>query len=512
MSTTRILPINTALLAALAASPLAGQVPIKVRADLLGRRLTPVEAGPAVTNLRAGPTATSIRLSWTCPAGASGYEVFATPTGGAPVKLTQTPIGPQCIQDLSLNIKPDPRFPAPTQPTYITSFTHTGLAPVVEFGYVVRALYPTGFTDSQILTARTSLWPAPAGFGASLSGRSATLRWNPASGPSGYLVFRRLEGQSAFQQIATLPPSGASYSDNTILPPGQHGYYVQGVTGEPSATATLALPAWPAPTLTAALSGRTANLTWNPIPGAPGYLVFRQSSGQSAFQQVTAAPVAMASFQEALPVGTHQYYVRAVGGDPSAAVSVVPGRPQNATASVYRGKPTVDFHWGGTDDASSITLMRASSAGGPFGLTPSITNAQKNGVRDEAAQVGATQYYKILAAYQSLVLESDVLTATIAPPPKGITNLLGTSPGPGTIKLTWTCDPEATGYSLLRGKGTEAMDWIRPAGSQIPLVITACEWTEANLWNGATYRYTIVGRYADRNTSTDAQVSVTIAP
>ena len=252
MTTKRNLPAPcktlqiAAVLAALAAGPVAAQQPVPLKGVPRGELKVSAEAGPRPTGFGAGATSTSIRLVWICPQGALGYEVYATPQGGAPIKLTQTPIGPQCLGNLPL--PQDPRLPALPQPTagsYRSGYTHLGLAPAAEFVYVVRALYPSGFADSEPLTART-LWPAPTGFVASLVGRSASLQWAPVKrGPSGYFVFRKMEGQSGFQPMTAAPIAATSYNDNTDLPPGQHAYYVQGVNGEPSAAASVLLGARP---------------------------------------------------------------------------------------------------------------------------------------------------------------------------------------------------------------------------------------------------------------------------
>jgi hypothetical protein len=240
-----------AVLAALTASPVAAQRPVPVRLDGVSRQrlVFLTDPGARPTGLRAGSTPTSIKLIWNCPQGATGYDVYATPRGGVSIKLTPTPLTLQCYQNLSLSIPNDPRLPAvpgaAAQTSYMTSFTHVGLTPTAEFAYVVRALHPNGVADSDPFTVR-ALWPAPSGFMASLQDRSASLRWNPVTGPAGYLVFRRMEGQSGFQPMTAAPLAATSFNDNTSLPPGQHAYYVQAVNGEPSATATVLLGAWPA--------------------------------------------------------------------------------------------------------------------------------------------------------------------------------------------------------------------------------------------------------------------------
>jgi hypothetical protein len=56
-------------------------------------------------------------------------------------------------------------------------------------------------------------WPAPAGFAANIAGRSATLAWQPIPWATGYLVFRQLDGERAFQQITATP---LSVDDETL--------------------------------------------------------------------------------------------------------------------------------------------------------------------------------------------------------------------------------------------------------------------------------------------------------
>jgi len=513
MATPRILCAPRLFLAAAimavaaTAEPTAAQTPVPLQGEVILKTAVATFAGP--TGVRATSSPLSIRLTWVCPAGATGYEVYGTPRGGGTIRLNQTPIGSQCYQDLALSINPDPRLPAPS-PSYISSFTHQGLAPGMEFGYVVRALYPTGYGDSGLLMVTASLWPAPTGFVASLAGRSAALRWGQVSGVSGYLVFRRTEGQRGFQQIATQPAGATTFNDTMILPPGQHAYYVQGVQGEPTAAATLEPGPWPAPgNFGLTIADRTASLSWGPIPGGPGFLIFKQAPGQASFQQLTPAPIATLAYQEsALTLGTHRYYVQAVGGQASPALSVIAGRPTGVDVAIYPGKGTVDFKWTGTANADVIALMRAPSPAGPYtDVTRKGNVARNEWARDDRATVGATQYYKIVAVYlASGPMESEVLTATIPVGPQGITNLRAVSNSPGTATISWTCDPQATGYGALRGKVGSPNDWI-------PFTMTKpCEFTDTNLWNGATYNYVITGKYADRNTSTSAGVSVTIAP
>jgi hypothetical protein len=509
---------SLALAPAASAGPLVAQRPVPVAPVTTTTQLKLVaNAGPQPTGLRAAPYPTSIRVTWNCSSGATGYDLYATPVGGSPVKLTAAPLSAQCIQDLSAAT--DPRLQS-SNPIYVQGYTHAGLPPATQFGYVVRALYPNGYTDSEVLTAKTSLWPAPSGLAASVLGRSATLRWSANAGPSGYVISRTLAGQGAAQQIAQLPGYAASYPDNTLLPPGQHAYVVQAIAGEPSPSVTVTLPAWPAPTVRFQTAGRWVLFQWPPIPGVSGYLVFRELEGEQGFRSVTPTPIPASMSPEyrdsALVVGTHRFYVAAVQGDASPAMTVVSGRPNPGFRS-RRGSAIVDFGWSGTGDAAAIALVRASNPAGPF--TPIKQDTpRKDWARDEGAQVGGTQYYKVQAIYATQqvpypilrTFESDVLTVTIAPAPQGPTNFAATTPADHTVYLHWTCAPNATGYQLMKQLGTEPADFIREPGGTLPLTIWSCDYTDGAAWAGWTYTYRVLAIFADGAQASEPSVTVTV--
>ena len=502
---------TVALLLGLSAIPGALLAQATIQNPGVTTRSTIGGSGPKPTDLRAEPTPTSTRLRWTCVSGPTGYEVYATPRNGATIKLTATPIGPQCLQDLSLTMKNDPRLPAPTASVYLSSFTHTGLAVGAEFTYVVRALYPNAFGDSDPLTVQTSPWHAPDGVAVNLSGRSANLSWIGVNGATGYQVFRKLEGQAAFQLLTPAPVAATAYQDPASLPPGGHQYYVQAVNGLPATAVLVTVGPWPAPAGFAANgAGRSATLTWQPIPGATGYHVYRQLSGERAFQQITAAPLSAATYQDnGLPPGQqHHYYVKAVDGVPSPQVAVFSGGPVGLTITVYSGKPTVDFHWTGTEGSTPM-LMVGPTPQGPFvppqgGKLP--VEYLGTWARYHYGQVGKTEYYKLFFSYPTGTVESDAMEATIALPPQGITNLVANSPAPGTVKVTWTCDPEATSYGYFRRKEfSTVIEQSRQLGA-------VCEFTETGLWNDATYLYVISAAYPERNTSASGSVLIKVAP
>jgi hypothetical protein len=398
----------------------------------------------------------------------------------------------------------------------------------MQFVYVVRALYPQGVGDAAPLTAQSAPWPAPSALTPTLSGRSVRLSWNAVAGATGYVVFRQLAGESALTQITPSPLVATSFSDATILAPGDHRYSVQAVDGTPATAVTVHVGNWPAPILTQAVMGfhRRITMNWNSIPGAPGYAVYRSSAGQGFQQVATRSPAEAWYVEEDLPVGPHTFYVQVVGaGDPSAQVTVVSGKPR-AGARIYRGQPTIDLGWMGTDLAADVRILRSPAVAGPYqdiSHTPG-SESRPGFFRYRNATVGATEYYKIVAFYPSVpsygLMESDPIPVTIPVGPVGPTNLQAQSPaqttqfvskGQASVWITWTCDPEATSYSVMRGPaGHGGLEWIKDSRG-FPLKIVGCACLDI-FWPGniSEYDYKIVGNYPDEDTGSEKIITVTV--
>jgi len=197
------------------------------------------------------------------------------------------------------------------------------------------------------------------------------------------------------------------------------------------------------------------------------------------------------------------------GGDTTSASASSYPAITSFTPAIYRGKPTVDFRWDGAAGASSMLLLKAPSANGPFDR---VANAQyaDHWARDPGGTVGSTAYYLVVAFYpgpsgpNSGSSKSAPVAVRIPTAPQGITGLTGSSPGSGTVILNWVRDPEAIGYDVWRWNGTNREAMFNLAGSN------TTTFTDSRLAPGLTFRYMVFGRYADSNTSTDASVTVTV--
>ena len=502
--------------------PAAAASQIQTLRDPAIKTFTAFPTGAPPTYLQASPGTVSIYLRWGCPDGASGYDVYVTPAGGAQVKLTPTPIPGQCIQDLQKTLV----VGTTSSPTYSLGFTHSGTTPGASYSYVVVALYPSGAQGtSPVVTAQANLVPGPSGVVATASGHSASVRWQAVSGATGYKVFRKLAGESAFQEIPpTLGSSATSSNDLTVLQPGQHQYYVQTLNGLPSQPATVSIPPWPAPSgfVVSALAFAPpavplaqVTLSWNWLNGPKGYLVFRQRPSESGYLQLTPQPLWANGYLDngMLPGQRASYYVKALDGDPTPPVTVVVGGPSNIVSEVYRGTSNINFSWNGTGTGATVQVLRGGTPSGPF-YAATLSGAGDGWAHTTGNGINVLLYYKVVATYLTGVAESAPIALTIPPPPKGVTYLSAT-PGGSSAQLVWVCDPEALYYTILRGKGKyPTMDWIKDPYSTSPLRVPnpggQCSYTDTGL-ESTIYQYRVLATYADPHTSgPDGSVSVVI--
>ena len=107
---------------------------------------------------------TQVALHWNCVKESTGNQAFVAMNGGASVKITPTPLNPNCVQDLA-QVNPALLAPSSTPvTTYSTGFSQGGLTPAND--YTLRRSQGTicetsGPADSPPVTVRPVVPPPP---------------------------------------------------------------------------------------------------------------------------------------------------------------------------------------------------------------------------------------------------------------------------------------------------------------------------------------------------------------
>ena len=253
-----------------------------------------VPPAPARVTAYAGPH--RVLVCWPVVPGATGYALRrATTPGGRGVLLAAGLAGPVSGDGLSR-----------------ATYTDATAAPGTAYYYAVRSVNPTGRSvfspPSAGVTPRPGRAggapPAPAGLRVTRSGsHQVALRWAASPGADFYRVRRatmQADGAGGAYPLRTIiledAATGPGYTDRSPTDGRVYRYDVEatgvGGTSGPSAAVTARpLPAPPASapaSLTARWTkirgGRAITLSWSPVPGATGYVLYRSTAAAPSFR------------------------------------------------------------------------------------------------------------------------------------------------------------------------------------------------------------------------------------
>lgn len=318
-------------------------------------------------------TTGQLTVSWTAVIGATGYNVYASPSAGVSV--------PAVAPTVKLN----------ATPLTTTSYPHAFAAGSPVF-FKVTALNTVGESAGSIEVNATpvvtpivygSAFPAaPISFTATTASSTAVdLSWSPVSGTMTYVVLRSTSPNIARSQTTILTTTNTPSVRHIANPATTYYYRVYAcettqscgadsveISATTSATVITTAPAT-APTgiIATAYSGSTIGLVWTGVTGATGYNIYRASSQGGASTKVTASPTSLGVYtytDTGLTGSTPYYYtITAVNsiGEGIASASVT------ATTNRYYGPGS---QVGGAIQGTPLTLSGTVSTFAGSALTP----------------------------------------------------------------------------------------------------------------------------------------------
>ncbi len=264
---------------------------------------------------------TSLHVSWSALQDIAGYDVYRAPSGGTFTKIYS-----------STN-------------TIQSYYDDTGLSDGATYTYYVTARKNDGTTRSTAYLALSTpvLPPAPTtinipppaavpgpvtGLSASITSlTSIRLNWTAVSGASAYTVHRRAPDGSSYAIVGKV--TSPSFADSGLTAGTTYTYYVraenaQGESGQSSAEVSVSPGATlTAPTLTGKLTSMySGELSWNAIPGAAAYRLYRRVGNDGA-QAVLVKETEQTTHSEylAIPDRSYKYFVAAISADKNVGPS-----------------------------------------------------------------------------------------------------------------------------------------------------------------------------------------------
>lgn len=301
----------------------------------------------APENVGVEPGNSRVRITWSPVAGAEGYRIYQGVNGVW--------------------------IPTPVGRTIGTSHTSQGLANGTMYSFTVAAYTKAGNGPLSLSVSAMPLAP-PGAVTATVGDRRVTLNWQPAAGATSYTIDRRIGNQTEFAELTTgvvTPP----FADPQLTNGARHQYRISAVTAatqsewSPTVSA-VPVPPTPAsaPVVHAVAGNGKVTLTWNAVPDAPGYSIYRSTTG--AFIGPPIASSIETTFKSSgLANDTTYFYTVAaknMGGEgPRAAVvTAVPVAPPSAPQSVaaVAGDKRITLSWTPSDGAVAYNVYRATLA------------------------------------------------------------------------------------------------------------------------------------------------------
>ncbi|MBY3618297.1 exoglucanase [Acinetobacter sp. CUI P1] len=180
----------------------------------------------------------------------------------------------------------------------------------------------------------------------------------------------------------------------------------------------------------------------------------------------------------------------------------VPAVPTSLVATA--GDVKVSLSWIASSGATSYTVKRATTNGGPY--TTLVTGLTATSYSNTGLTNGITYHYVVSATNavgeSANSAQASATPAAVATVPAAPTSLVATA-GDAKVSLSWTGSSGATSYTVKRA--TTSGGPYTP----VEMGLTATNYTNTGLTNGTTYYYVVSGTNTTGESANSAQVSAT---
>ncbi|MFM7480917.1 MAG: hypothetical protein ACKO4V_07325, partial [Planctomycetota bacterium] len=409
-----------------------GSVSVESTGDLGSRGLS----APINFVATDGQFTDRVALSWTASAGAESYQVFR---GDSVSPLVESIVG--------------------------TSFNDTSAPAGTRFNYSVRAVGPTGSSAPSASDDGFRQLLSPTGVQASdgLSSDSVSVSWNPVAGAVAYELFRSGASTPITVTAATnfvdspvngIPAVGLAYS-YTVRARGAVGISAPSV-------ADSGYRAMPAPTGVVASDGTSAltvTVSWNAVPAAVVYRVWRATgSAPLAVIATVANPGPYVDSTASIGV-VHRYAVSAVSAAGNGLTSPSDdgcrrlASPSGIAASDGSSTAHVVINWQAVVGAVGYQVFRDGSE------TPIAEVTSGFSVLDTQALPGVQHAYAVRAQGAATAMLSAMSSADVGFRQMRAPESVSASDGDllAGVQVSWSSVVGATAYQVLRSPITNGV-------------------------------------------------------
>jgi len=181
-----------------------------------------------------------------------------------------------------------------------------------------------------------------------------------------------------------------------------------------------------------------------------------------------------------------------------------PAAPTGLTATAGNGQ--VSLSWAASSGATSYTVKRATTSGGPY--TNVATNVTTTSYTNTSLTNGTTYYYVVSASNsagssansaQASATPTGSTTPTAPAAPTGLTATAGN----GQVSLSWAASSGATSYTVKRATTSGG------AYTNVATNVASTSYTDTGVTNGTTYYYVVSASNSAGSSADSAQASAT---
>ena len=332
-----------------------------------------------------------------------------------------------------------------------------------------------------------------------------TVSWKSVEHADGYYVYRKTS-DSSWKRLTKTPIKALSYTDSAAQPGITYIYTVRAVDNETnsrseynhsgiSAKTRLSVPKV---TKVVPTSGKQISVSWNKVPGAKGYYVYKQYGGKWT---KVAAVNGKTSYTYKLPASKeYKYWGRnfafkviaysdydKTGYSNRVQVTMKPPVTvlSNASSVSYN---TNKVTWKKLSGASGYKVYRRIGSGKWTKLA--TVSSKTTSYSDKKASLGKTYTYTVKAYWKTGSKVQDGYYNANGPKVKtslGTTSLRSVSPTGLYLKVNWSKVSGAQGYRVYR-KANGAKSWTRIATLKGN---SSVSYTDKKVKQGTKYTYTV---------------------
>ena len=344
---------------------------------------------------------------------------------------------------------------------------------------------------------------------------SAVLSWSKVAESDGYVISRKSEKDSDYTEIGKVAGnSNVTYEDRNGLVTGvKYAYHINpyieykddsGVTqyAQSDTPAVISMtPVLGQVTATGAVANGcdSATVTWNLLPGANGYTIYRAAGSSNDFTEVGGAAETAASYtDQSLTAGTsYKYKVKAyrivnnnkVYGDFSNVVTVTPV-PQTSVLSLtsYDYK-SVKLGWTQSGGAQGYVIERRKASESSFKKIATVGSGTKVSYVDKKVATGTKYVYRVRAyrVVNDKKVWSEYSNQLSATPTLQAPSVTVGNASYNSLSISWNKVAGADGYRILRSESLNGK-YKTVKTSKSESVFT---YTDKGLSVGQTYYYKV---------------------